>query len=66
MRHFHEWLEDHWAGVGVTVSIASALTLAVIIAVVFNVVVTRADREHRDSAHTAPQITDAPSPLTRS
>ena len=65
MRILLEWAEEHWEAVSMTVSIAGALTLAVLIAVVFNVVATRDEREHRDSAHTAPQITDAPSPLTR-
>jgi len=45
----------------VTVSITCALVLAVVIAVAFNVVVTRADREHHESAETRPQ---APAVLT--
>ncbi len=65
MRTLRDWAEDHWAGLGVTISIAGALTLAVVIAVVFNVVATHAERTHHDSAQLAPPFADALTPLTR-
>ena len=36
-----DWAEDHWAGVGVVVFIAGALTLSVIIALGFNIIASR-------------------------
>jgi hypothetical protein len=39
-----EWAEEHWAGVGVTVFIAGALALSVVLATAFNVIATRLER----------------------
>jgi hypothetical protein len=36
-----EWAEEHWAGVAVTVSIASAIAVSAILIVCFNVLMTR-------------------------
>ena len=64
MRILLDWAEEHWAGVGVTVSITCALVLAVVIAVAFNVVVTREDRQHHESADVrSPHVADAVSLL---
>ena len=41
MKIWREWAEEHWAGVGTGLSIGAALTIAVILAVAFNVVTTR-------------------------
>jgi hypothetical protein len=45
---WREWAEKHWAGLGMTVSIVGALTVSIILALVFNVIVTRHDRVHSD------------------
>jgi hypothetical protein len=51
-----EWAEEHWAAVGVVGSIAGALALSLVIAVTFNIVVTRADRMRADVAPVAPPV----------
>ncbi len=40
VRGLRDWVDDHWGAVSMTVCIAGALTLAVLLAVVFNVVAT--------------------------
>ena len=41
MRIVREWAEEYWAEVGVTLLIASALAVSVVLAIAFNVIVTR-------------------------
>jgi ABC-type arginine transport system permease subunit len=65
MRFLLDWAEEHWAGLGVTVSITCALVLAVVIAIAFNVVATREDRQHRDSAEVRPPVFEVVSLLTQ-
>jgi len=56
MDAWREWAEKHWAGLGMAVSIAGALTVSIILALAFNVIVTRHDRVHRDTASAAPAV----------
>ena len=53
---WRDWAEEHWEAVGMALSISCALTTAAILALVFNVITTRLDDEHRDAA----QVSDAP------
>ena len=41
LRAFRDWLEEHWMTVGLVVSIGGALTVSVILALIFNVLTTR-------------------------
>jgi hypothetical protein len=41
MKMWREWVEEHWAGLGVGVSVASALTISILLSVAFNVFATR-------------------------
>jgi hypothetical protein len=50
VSRFLEWADENWEAVGVVVSIAGALTLAVILLVAFNVVATRPESAPRESA----------------
>jgi hypothetical protein len=36
-----DWFEDHWMTVGIVVSIGGALTVSIILALIFNIVTTR-------------------------
>jgi hypothetical protein len=55
-RAWRDWAEEHWEAVGMALSISCALTTAAILALAFNVITTRLDGEHRDTA----QVSDAP------
>ena len=44
MRVLRDWAEEHWAEVGVTVFIVTALAISVVIAVGYNVFVTSVSR----------------------
>ena len=43
VRALRDWIEDHWATVGLVASISGALTFSVILAFLFNVFATRAN-----------------------
>ena len=58
MTRFIEWAEENWEAVGVAVSIAGALMLAVILLVVFNVVATRLDHIPGETVSAAPAVGD--------
>jgi len=64
VRFWREWVEEHWAGVGLAVSLAGALTVAVILALAFNVIATRLDGAHRDTAGAGPPMSDARSRIS--
>ena len=44
METLREWLEEHWAAVGVIASITGAVMLSLILALTYNVVATRQER----------------------
>ena len=64
MRVCREWAEEHWAGVGLAVSIAGALTISLMLAVVFNVVTTRLEGLHRDTVNAASPVSNARSQVS--
>ena len=64
MRFWREWVEEHWAGVGLAVSLAGALTVAVILALAFNVIATRLDGANRDTASAGPPTSNVPSRIS--
>ena len=54
MRLGLEWAEEHWEALGLMVSIVCALTVAIALAVAFNVISTRLDDFHHDAVGAAP------------
>lgn len=66
MRVWRDWAEEHWEAVAMAFSIASALMVAVILAMTFNVITTRLDGLHRDAANAVPPVSDARSRVSDS
>lgn len=58
MTRLLEWADENWEAVGVAVSIAGALTLAIILLVAFNVVATRHESAPRESARAGSPVAD--------
>lgn len=54
-----EWVEEHWAAVGMVASTTAALTLSVILAVAFNATATRRDHLQSDATAAAPPVSQA-------
>ena len=57
MRPLAAWADDHWAAIGLALFFGAAMAISLTLMVGYNIVATRFDRLHRDTASAGPAVT---------